>query len=111
EQVPPLDAVKLVRAQGDRLHAISQVLALRAPLGALDHPRRPVRGRNAMPPVSHANGVQTCAAPQVDQAGAWSKRGVQPAPHLGAHVLDQAIVAAWPVIVRGDTVEGLLRGA
>src|ERR1700683_112088 len=57
----------------------------------------------------HPGGIESGAATEVEQAAAGSEHRVQPAPHLGAHVLNCGIVAAVTVIIRSDVVEGATR--
>jgi len=64
-----------------------------------------------MPRARHADGVEAGAAAEVDQTARGAKRRVEPAPHLGAHLLDQLVVAALAVVIGGNAVERVARVA
>ena len=53
--------------------------------------------------------VETGTAAQIKQTLAGRKREGQPPPHLGAHVLNEVIVAARAVVIACHAVEGVLR--
>jgi hypothetical protein len=107
ERAFPLQSVQLVRADGERAQRGRRALAARAFDRALHHLPRPVGRGDVVPEPGHADRIQSGAAAEVDQAAARSKRRIQPAPHLGAHVLDRRIVAARAVVVGGNAVKGL----
>ena len=76
--------------------------------GARHHARRPVGGRDLVTLTGQVHGVQAGAAAQVDEPAPRCEAGLEPAPHLGAHVLDGDVVATGSVVVGGHAVEGLL---
>ena len=81
------------------------LLALGTIFRPLHHERRPIRRRDEVAELPHANGIQSRAATEIDEAALRAERCIEPAPHLRAHILDEIVVAARPVVVGGDTVE------
>jgi hypothetical protein len=95
-------------ADGDCLHPIRQAFLQGTIAGSLYHLRRPIGRCYVMSDPSHADGIEPGSATQIDQSAGCSECGVQTMPHFPAHSLNQVVVAAWPVIVRGNAVKCVL---
>ncbi len=73
--------------------------------GSAYHLRRPVCRGHFVPQPGHAHRIESGAATDVDQSARRGKGGIEPVPHLLAHLPDQVVVAPGAIVVRGDAVE------
>src|SRR5580700_2936558 len=102
----PGEPPELVSPYGERLHAILHPLTRSTLAGTLHHARRPIGRRDAMALLCHAHGIKTGAAAEIEEVSALDECIVEQAPDFVPHPLNELVVAARPVVVRGDAVEG-----
>ena len=104
-----VEPIELLHAEVRDRHARLHGRGRRPRPRALDHQRRPVGGDDAKTAPGELERVDAGTAAQVEQAGAGLQLAVHHIPQRRAHALDQFVVAAWSVVVGGDTVERALR--
>src|SRR5580698_9197294 len=101
-----LEPPELMRADPERRDPIGDRLASCALRRAGDHLRGPIRSGYVVSQPGHAYCIQPGPAAQIDQPAARRERGIQPSPHLLAHILNQGVITSRTIVIRGDAIEG-----